>query len=247
MTRPQLSSVAVVSPNDVWAVGISYDYSVYRTMVMHWNGTNWRFFASPSPGSSANFLYSVDAVSATDIWAVGDMVALNVPVKTLVLHFNGSKWSVVPSPNVPGPNPGSSENRLTGVAAVSANDVWAVGSGSNGALTMHWDGTAWTDVWPDTPTGTLNSLAMQSHDDGWAGTSPHVEVNYGAFPDVQLHVIAPVAWARPPGGPARFGYGDTELGAKVTRHTRTTFSHSSVATRRVFITPVRKTSCSRPS
>ncbi len=53
-----------------------------------------------------------------------------------------------------------------------------------------------------------------SHDDGWSGTSPHVEVNYGAAPDLQLHVIAPVAWARPPGGPARFGYGDTELGAK---------------------------------
>jgi hypothetical protein len=54
-----------------------------------------------------------------------------------------------------------------------------------------------------------------SRDDGWSGTSPHVEVNYGVVPDVQLHVIAPLAWARPPRGPAQFGYGDTELGVKL--------------------------------
>ncbi len=51
--------------------------------------------------------------------------------------------------------------------------------------------------------------------DGWSGTAPHVEVNYGPLPDVQLHVIAPLAWARPPGGPTQLGYGDTELGVKV--------------------------------
>ncbi len=53
-----------------------------------------------------------------------------------------------------------------------------------------------------------------SRDDGWSGTSPHVEVNYGAVRDLQLHVIAPVAWARPPDGPTEVGYGDTELGVK---------------------------------
>jgi hypothetical protein len=61
----------------------------------------------------------------------------------------------------------------------------------------------------------LATADQWSRDAGWSGTSPHVEVNYGAVPDVQLHLVAPVAWARPPGGAARFGYGDTELGAKV--------------------------------
>lgn len=50
--------------------------------------------------------------------------------------------------------------------------------------------------------------------DGWDGTAPHVEVNYGALPELQLHVIAPVAYAHPVGSPATMGYGDTELGAK---------------------------------
>jgi hypothetical protein len=59
-------------------------------------------------------------------------------------------------------------------------------------------------------------LASQSfHDkDGWTGTGPHVEVNYGVVPDVQLHVIAPLAYSIPEGGPRAYGYGDTELGAK---------------------------------
>ncbi len=60
----------------------------------------------------------------------------------------------------------------------------------------------------------LASQAQGSGGDGWAGTAPHLEVNYGVVPDVQLHLVAPLAWARPPGGPVRLGYGDTELGVK---------------------------------
>ena len=60
-------------------------------------------------------------------------------------------------------------------------------------------------------------LASQSfHDtDGWTGTAPHLEVNYGAVPNVQLHAITPVAYSIPESGPRTYGYGDTELGAPV--------------------------------
>lgn len=44
-------------------------------------------------------------------------------------------------------------------------------------------------------------------------TLPHVEVNYGALPDLQLHVIAPLA-LDDAGGDVHYGYGDTELGFK---------------------------------
>lgn len=50
---------------------------------------------------------------------------------------------------------------------------------------------------------------------GLMTTLPHVEVNYGAAPGVQLHVIAPMAVAQSPGAAREYGYGDTELGAKV--------------------------------
>ena len=50
--------------------------------------------------------------------------------------------------------------------------------------------------------------------DGATGTLPHIEINYGAVPNLQLHVIAPLAYARPNGGEGSYGPGDIELGAK---------------------------------
>jgi hypothetical protein len=48
----------------------------------------------------------------------------------------------------------------------------------------------------------------------WSGTAPHFELNYGAVPDLQLHVIAPLAYDSPPHGAGHYGAGDLELGAK---------------------------------
>jgi len=50
--------------------------------------------------------------------------------------------------------------------------------------------------------------------DGWSGTAPHFEVNYGAWPNLQLHLIAPLAYVKPDDGPSHYGFGDLELGAK---------------------------------
>lgn len=50
--------------------------------------------------------------------------------------------------------------------------------------------------------------------DGWSGTAPHIEINYGPITNVQLHLIAPMAYNSPAEGPAHYGYGDTELGVK---------------------------------
>jgi hypothetical protein len=51
--------------------------------------------------------------------------------------------------------------------------------------------------------------------DGVTSTAPHFEINYGIVPNVQLHTIVPLTYARPAGGPAHYGPGDIELGAKV--------------------------------
>jgi hypothetical protein len=56
---------------------------------------------------------------------------------------------------------------------------------------------------------------QQFHDaDGWSGTSPHMEINYGVVPDVQLHLLVSDTYNKALGEPAHFGYGDTELGVK---------------------------------
>jgi hypothetical protein len=50
--------------------------------------------------------------------------------------------------------------------------------------------------------------------EAWTGTGPHLEVNYGPFPNVQLHLIAPLVFYAPSEGSDSYGYGDTELGIK---------------------------------
>ncbi len=49
---------------------------------------------------------------------------------------------------------------------------------------------------------------------GISGTAPHIELNYGVIPNVQLHIIAPLAYNKPKGEPMLYGFGDLELGVK---------------------------------
>jgi hypothetical protein len=60
-------------------------------------------------------------------------------------------------------------------------------------------------------------LASQSQHSmsGWSGTAPHFELNYGALPNVQVHLIVPLAYAAPRQGVSQYGFGDMEVGAKV--------------------------------
>ncbi|HVC19254.1 MAG TPA: hypothetical protein VNE16_04185 [Vicinamibacterales bacterium] len=60
------------------------------------------------------------------------------------------------------------------------------------------------------------AASIGTHDaDGTAATAPHVEINYGAFPGIQLHLITPFMDVMPTGAPGQYGYGDTEIGMKV--------------------------------
>ncbi|HEY3863820.1 MAG TPA: hypothetical protein VGO59_18240 [Verrucomicrobiae bacterium] len=57
------------------------------------------------------------------------------------------------------------------------------------------------------------SMHSELHGD-WSGTAPHFELNYGAVSNLQLHVIAPLAYDAPPQGTSHYGIGDIELGVK---------------------------------
>src|SRR5438876_659026 len=110
-------------------------------------------------------------------WAVVSMVAsfyngMSETSKTLVEHWNGKTWSQLPSPNLK-----LSYNGLSSIAAVSKNDIWAVGWATTGdtdgdALAMHWDGQAWSMVPVPSPyshNGThLRAVTALSTDDVWA-------------------------------------------------------------------------------
>lgn len=145
----RLYGVAATSTNDVWAVGTSQDvaYVPLRTLIQHWDGTEWSIVPSPSPGTVFNELRAVAAVSANDAWAVG-FCAGWYRRSTLILHWDGASWNRVPSPN---PNGEFASNELYGITAFSADDIWAVGVSGTAdyayaPLALHWDGTAWTAV-----------------------------------------------------------------------------------------------------
>jgi hypothetical protein len=141
--------------NDAWAVGFNGpENDSSRTLAMHFDGTNWKQVAAPSVGSGANQLNGVLALAPNDVWAVGFSTPVPPPKEaatlTLIEHFDGSSWKVVPSPNV-GPNSIYQSNRLFGLTANSSTDIWAFGSvfaadgsGHQATLLLHWDGTTWT-------------------------------------------------------------------------------------------------------
>ena len=142
-----LYGIAAVSVNDVWAVGNTQNNEVGnpQTLIEHWDGTTWNFISSPNPSSLFNVLYGVVAISANNVWAVGYYQTSNsnfTPTHGLIEHWDGTSWSVVPSPN-----PGSIYNYLNGVTATSATNVWAIGgyqsSGNTLTLTEHWNGKRW--------------------------------------------------------------------------------------------------------
>jgi hypothetical protein len=170
-----LSAVAASSASDAWAVGYYFGRIAAQTLAVHWNGVAWQVVNSPDPAGSghANFLASVSVTSAHDAWAVGyyEKGGIN---RTLIEHWNGTAWKTVPSPNA---GPRASANALTGVAATSADNAWAVGSYSSGAtggtLIEHWNGSAWKIVPSPNADGaalssTLLAVTVTSARDAWA-------------------------------------------------------------------------------
>jgi hypothetical protein len=96
-------------------------------------------------------------------------------------------------------------------AALIAATLWVVGAGDAAAGPPFAD-----DPEPVELHHWELYLATQTARDheGWSGTAPHIEVNYGLVSNLQLHVIAPSAYDVPKGQRATAGFGDMELGIK---------------------------------
>lgn len=149
-----LFGASAEATNDVWAVGFNgpeNDNSL--TLALHYDGSSWTQASTPSVGSGANQLNAVLALAPNNVWAVGFSTPTAPPTQaatlTLIEHFDGTSWSIVPSPNV-GPNSIYQSNRLFGLTAASSTDIWAFGSyfaadgsGHQMTLLLHWDGTSW--------------------------------------------------------------------------------------------------------
>jgi hypothetical protein len=135
------------SQGEAWAVGEYLNGSYQdRALIESWNGSQWSIADNPQPGSKRDMLFGASAASPSDVWVVGDQEGQNGKFETLAEHWDGSAWTVIPTPD-----PGSSGNHLYAVDAVSPDDVWAAGMQLSGdspdqGLVEHWDGTKWSVV-----------------------------------------------------------------------------------------------------
>lgn len=103
------NAIEPVTPDDAWAVG---------TPIQHFDGDGWvRERGIPRDGE----LSAVAAISPTDLWAVGHRPAKQDSTRTLVLRYDGTRWTTVDGPTVPG------SDALTGVDALADGTVLAVG------------------------------------------------------------------------------------------------------------------------
>src|SRR5260370_38256587 len=89
----------------------------------HWTGSAWSVATSSGAGLAINRLNGVAAISAHNVWAVGEDTNSSAPsaeFNPLIEHWNGSSWSVVTSPLQ------GTSDLLTAIAAVASRNLWAV-------------------------------------------------------------------------------------------------------------------------
>jgi VCBS repeat protein len=105
--------------------------------------------------------------SAGQLWAVGDVY--NAPLRanrTLIERFDGSRWSLVSSPNQ-----GAKTNGLNSVSMLPGGG-WAVGyaieAGAYQPLALRWNGSAWSLASPTKLTGDAYFTSVDTLADGTA-------------------------------------------------------------------------------
>ena len=169
-----LTSASAVSGSNVYAAGSASSNNVPIPVIVHWNGTAWAQETLPSSlDGQEGELLSINAVSANDVWAVGDT---NVTVNStahvpLILHWNGTAWISTQVPQIG--NPGETVV-LNGVSGSSARDAWVVGDRigtpqGTVPFILHWNGVRWAQARFRARAGTeLASVAATGPNNAWA-------------------------------------------------------------------------------
>ncbi len=183
----QLNGVAALTASDAWAVGTSTTNggantpSIQHALVEHWNGSAWSVVTlAPAPAGADNTgLNAVAALSASDVWVAGTYYGPSTD-QPFIEHWNGRNWTVAP-----GAASSSDFNMFSvfsALAAISANDIWGVGtgplpgagcSGGGGGFIEHWNGSRWSVVPLPSPAPSgadfsFASVAAASSHDVWA-------------------------------------------------------------------------------
>lgn len=192
-----LTSVAIVSPRDVWAVGGFAGTS----RVLHWNGKGWSQHLGPDFHLSDGGAYRrVARIPGTaQVWVTGT----DGEGGLTSARWSGSSWELLDLPTAKLGGDGA-------IAAASVASAWlATATSSAGQRQrsglLQWDGSAWTAVAVPNPApfDEILGVAARSANDAWAvgEYSPHAGLPYRDSRSWVLHWDGS-AWSQlqaPPG------------------------------------------------
>jgi len=201
-----LGSIIMRSASDGWAIGAVRSPQPSRPLALRYNGATWSGTKDPAFAS-----LSLDALAAApdgEVWITAVDYSEPGPdgdAPAAILHYDGHTWirEQISLAN----------DRLLGLAMVSASEGWAVGYDPGGTLTHHTGPQQGlivhyhNGVWQPqstfaSPSGAayfyLSAVAMVSASEGWAVGQEGVIVHYrsGAWERVHspthqaLHSIA---------------------------------------------------------
>jgi hypothetical protein len=205
-----LLGVTALSPADAWAVGeVSDPGGGPSPLVEHWDGDAWTVVPSPTTGEGAG-LAAVAGISSTDVWAVGRFNVggtSEADGRTLVEHWDGSEWTIMPSPNAGLESRGN--GTLAGVFALASDDVWAVGSHyprekqpTLQPLIEHWNGEKWKVVPGPSespgPWSELSDISGTGPSDLWAVGVRDVQIGEGGTERALILHWDGLEWTRVP-------------------------------------------------
>jgi hypothetical protein len=177
MALPNLADmrgVSALSATDLWAVGSEFDSNTQHntSVIQHFDGKRWNLVTSPQLQNGSQ-LFSVKALAPDDVFAVGETDSDSFPraPEPLIEHFDGIKWSIVPTPE-PANGMTISLHRITGT---SRSDLWVLGTAFSGTgvaeqgLLLHFDGDEFSNVTIPFPQNTfLGGITAIAPNDVWA-------------------------------------------------------------------------------
>jgi hypothetical protein len=164
-TGSRLLGVACPTEEECTAVGgYGSPGGAGLTLAEVWDGASWSVQSTPDPGgSTGSGLLGVSCTSSTACTGVGSYDTGSGTVLILAESWDGTSWSIQPTPDPPGTSGATLNSVSCTVGTCTAAGYSASPTVSGTPLTEAWNGTSWTvRTIPSPPGATAGGLLAVS-------------------------------------------------------------------------------------